>query len=409
MADIGLGLSYWLPRTEFGVEATLRTSVATDMPGASRLATTRDVVLSVTTVEDQNERKTLGIDAGLLEKIDLTVSLDDRGFIQSVNSESSRDVSPIISLLGKAVTLAAAILVDLPDETQTTLEENWAAAHPLLNSSLIALIAKSEALLTRVADPTLEPGATVEAAAALDVVQTQLGLISQMRRSWIAAQASVVGMVSRRFSPAALHLVEEPDLPESLPAGTTFANPQMAEMAATFGVSLAIVDPMREPPQDEEADDLVDLLALRRSRPVAVGVYLRGVDRAWSLEPASVRRLDVVDEYSTTDYLRLDGSWLRAKTFELTYHPDMSLKSFGFGSTSSVSAIATSTEGAVDAIVAAKASMESRKTDDQRALESAKTQLELLQAANDFEVLSATRTRAAELALLEQQRKFNAP
>ena len=122
------------------------------------------------------------------------------------------------------------------------------------------------------------------------------------------------------------------------------------------------------------------------------------------LDGTSVTPMDVVDRYSPIDEVPLDGSWLRSREFNLAYHPDMSLMTFGVGTTPTASAIATSIGDVMDAAGAAAKSVADRPTDEQNKLDAAKTQLDLLKTTNDYEMLSATRAQSVEVAVLEQQK-----
>ena len=192
MAHVGLGLGYWLPRTEFAITFVHRTRVASTADG-SHLVDIVDVSVAPTAVEDPHAHRSLTIDAGLLEKISLTITLDDRGFITGLNSEAGRDISPVLDVVGKAVGLAASLVTVvgiLPVEgsdDEKSLEDQWAEANPGLAALLGPLAEQSRVLLLSLTQ-TDDPKDLVAIGAALEVVQSNLSSISLARRSWIAAR-----------------------------------------------------------------------------------------------------------------------------------------------------------------------------------------------------------------------------
>jgi hypothetical protein len=409
MGKVGLGLGYRLPRTQVSVRTTHRNTVVSGDNG-SVVAQVVDVELQPSAVEDASQRMILFVDQGLLEKISLKVELDDRGFIQSLNGTAGRDVSPVISLLGKAIGLAATIailgLVDVPAQTTpgNTLDEKWRAKFPDLEVRRAELEAQAKRLLAQVADATTQTPDITAAGRALDVVQGQLSLISQARRAWIAGHAAVVGSKAWKFTTSELCKVDGSEFPDELtnPRISTALRPMTTE----FETLVAIIDDERPPPVRRKTEEtLIDQVALRRSRPAQLAIY-RLSRGSWLLDPTSVRSLDIVDSFSTLDYMSLEGTFLRERSFELTYHPDMSLKTFGLTTTSNVAAIATSTGEVMDAIGAARKALSEKPSEDEVELEKAKTQLDLLKTASEYEVLSATRERAGEAAVLEQEKKI---
>lgn len=409
MSDLGLGLSYVLPRTEFTVDVTTRSVVlATD--GGHVLDSVTDVQLASAAVADTDHRHTLRVDAGLLEKISLVLTLDDRGFITALNSEAGRDISPVVSLVGKAVSLATAVLVlgvqAPPAATPDYLEEEWEQRNPELENLRGLLSARAASLLTDLVDEASTPVQLADLGRALEAVQDQLAAVSQARRAWIAGQSTEPVQHSWRLAPADLHRVDGAVLPDAISPTTGSPLTGPLQTMADLGVLAAIADPNRSdtPPTHSEMEP--DCIALRRSRPVVVGIYTKGPDSGWTLDQASMRHMDVVDDFSPTDPLSIDGSWWRMNKFELSFHPDMSLKTFGVGSTSSVAAVATSAGEVMDALGQARKDLAARPTADEEALARAKTQLDLLTAVSGHEVLAATRGRAAELAVLEQQKKL---
>ncbi|WP_157439233.1 hypothetical protein [Agreia sp. Leaf244] len=438
MSEIGLGLAYWLPQTQFSVEVTSRyivshhpdpfpdepspsdesdqgsapptaTSPTSDREGKSWRVKVTDVDVTSQAVEDPDGRRSLRVDAGLLETISLTIGLDDRGFIRSINSETVRDVSPVISLVAKvvgAIMPFAGVAFDLGD--RPSLESEWDEKFPQLRVLRDQLIAHVEGLLRVVSSPDTSASVIIETGAAIEVLQSQLASVSQVRRAWIANQAHIIEKQTFILSPSELLRFPGPSLPQVLDRNSLPAGDSQAVLMDRFRTFIAIVDTARnsEPPRGER--DLKDSVALRRSRRSIVGTYIKQPDNSWKLQEQSVRQLDIVDSHSETDYLELDGSWFRSRKFELVYHPDMSLKSYGVGSASSLSTIATATGEVLDAVGAARKEANARSSADEEKLAKAKTQLELLQTSDQFEILSATHAMSAELAALEQLEKLKA-
>ncbi|MBG0568418.1 hypothetical protein [Actinoplanes aureus] len=400
-----LELGYWLPFTQFAVNTTKRyIVVAGDSGSYKQLAA--DVSLVPTAIADPKSRMTLNIDVRALEKVSLAVNLDDRGFIQSVNSESSKDLAPVMSVVGKAIGLAAAIVAFGPDENIPTasmsLEAEWALKYPLLSQNAAALEVKIAEYLQKVGDPSTLPQDVVHVGAALEALQNQLATISQAKRTWIAAQAGPSTTQGWKYAPEDLMALNG-ELPVTLlePA----IPPQQTDMAGQFGVLVAIVDPDRTGVSRTADGSLVDRIVLRRSRPVTVGVYFRD-EKDWKLDESSVRQLDVVDGHSELDQLSLDGSWLKTKRFELSYHPDMSVKSFGVTTAPNASAVATSLGEILDATSVARKQIAERPAAAEQRLKAATLQLDLLKTASEYEVLAATHRESEELAILELRKRL---
>ncbi|WP_433043433.1 hypothetical protein [Dactylosporangium sp. CS-033363] len=416
MSEVGLGLGYWLPRTRFAIAVTPRTVVRID-EGRSHVEEVQDVRVTPAVVQDPASRHTLTVRASLLETVAVTIELDDRGFIQSINSRSGKDYSPIVSLVGKAVGLAAtfytggvaAITGDLPRQwREASLEDGWNALHPGLADAATALAERTDELLARLGHPETTAAGIAELGRALDVLQQQLAAISEARRGWIAGHARTFETTTWQLAPAELLRVAGPGLPDALVDPPV--PPAQADMSRDWHVLLAIADPDRPAGAAATAErDLTDHVALRRSRPVTIGVYRPHPGRdggAWHLDPDSPAQLDIVDELSVTDLLPLDGSWHRDNKFVLAYHPDMSLKSFGIESAPAVAGLSTSIGEVLDAVAQARKDVAARPSAEEEAAARAKTQLELLQSLNSAEILAATRARSAELAALEQQKKL---
>ncbi|MBP7003566.1 hypothetical protein [Amaricoccus sp.] len=411
MGAIGPGLRYWLPETELTVTATKRKQAAAGARG-SRLEEVVDVDLTHAAVADQTCRRLLQLDAGFLEKLDLTVTLDDRGFITAINSESGRDIAPVLSLVGKVISAVATVamlgLRKTATTTGPTLEKQWEKQHPKLAAQLAALLAQVERLLGELGDPKASPGALRATARALDAVQSQVASIVEVRRAWIAAQAVEVATAVVRLRPFELLPVKGPDLPDLLP-GTLPPQAPLghARLVNDFGCALAIVDRDRaaKPQASDGSVPDVDRLYVRRSRPARVGVYVKGA-KGWALEPDSALALDVVDRFSGTDEIPLDGSWLRTRSVELAWHPDMSLKTYGAKTVSSAGAVSASLGEALDAAAAAYKTVKEKPSAAAEALAKKKAEVDRLKTETEFEVLAAARQRAPAVAVAEQLRKL---
>lgn len=407
MGDIGLGLTYVLPRTEFAVDVVGRQVVAAD-GGQHWLRKVADVQVTTAAVADPEYRQTLWVDAGLLEKISLVVTLDDRGFITALNSEAGRDISPVISLAGKAVSVAAVLMGVLPIEppSEPSLEEQWTKEHDELERLRTALTEQVKRLLDQAANSSTTVEELAQLGPALEAVQAQLATLSEARRAWIAGKATEGDQESWRLSPADLYRVNGTTLPDTLDVRSRDASPCVKEMMRKHGVLVAIADPDRAKKTTANEPMRRDTVALRRSRSVMIAVYTRDSETGWNMEPETLRSLDVVDDFSPTDPLSVDGSWWRMKKFELSYHPDMSLKSFGVSSSPNASAVATSTGDFLDVVAQTGKDIKAGPSDADKELAKAKTQLDLLKTASEYEVLAATKNQAAELAHLEQQKKI---
>lgn len=411
MAEIGPGLRYWLPETEFTVTAVKRHAVEAGEDG-SRLVDVVDVDVAHAAVADQSNRRLLQVDAGLLEKIELTITLDDRGFITAVNSESGRDIAPVLSLVGKAISAAATIAMLGIRETApargATLEEAWEKRHAGLAGRLKALLAQVERLLADLADTAAAPTALHATARALDAVQSQVASIVEVRRAWIAAQAGAAKTATLRLRPFELVRLPGAELPEVLPDGLEATAPLgHARLVRDFGCLLAIADPERgaHPHTGDGSRADIDRLLVRRSRPALTGVYLEG-RKGWALQPDSVQPLDLVDRFSEADEVPLDGSWLRTRSIEFAWHPDMSLKTYGVKTTSSAAVASASLGEALAAATSAYKNVKEKPSAEAAALKARKAEIDRLKTETEYEVLAATRERAAAVAVAEQLAKL---
>jgi hypothetical protein len=416
VADLGVHLNYFLPLTEFLVTVTQRVEVRVTERG-SFTHDVADVVISPGVIADRDAPARLILDAKCLEKIDVTVTLDDAGVISSVNADASQDVAPVISLVGKAITLLSPLRASLlgvvrvenatpPTTAPPSLEEEWTSGPGRnLESHRAALEARAQDLLGALGSLDIEPAETITVAQALGTVQDQLALIGQIRREWVAAHARTKEVCPLRLLPSELVQVRETHLPVQLDASSA-AEATGGRWGDALGVVIAIAD---QPPPASPRPSLVDQrdrVPLRRSRPVEVGVYEQDDHDGWVLRPETLVRMDVVDSASLIDLLPIDARWFRTRSYKLDYHPDKSLKSFGIQSASSISTVASAVGEVMDAVGDAREKAAKEPSEEQAKLAKAKAQLEMMQVGNDIEVLAATRVRASELAVLEQAAKI---
>lgn len=428
------GLAYRLPATAFDVIATKRHLLQVGLDkrfagtrsgdgkqsdDAVRVAASAVDVVVKPTVVPVGAAVVLEVKPEFLEKVSVTVNLDDRGLIESINSESSRDIAGVISLVGKALPLAATFTTGLAlrnsgnDNEPKDLAALWSRSHERLELHRKRLSDQADAMLEDLGSPGTSATDTREVGAALAVLQEQLAAIGRVRREWLVAALPEPTTVRPTLLTDDCVHVPDVALPEVL-LGDDMQVPDAGpsvELAAEYGVRLALADPER--PDGEgplpPAGALEDVILVRRARPVQLGLYRRTGNGSgpgtWKLDRDSVTYLDVVDRYSAIDGISIDGSILRSKKFELAFHADKSVKTFGMASESAVSAISASLGGVADVVTTLRKEA-SKPPAEQRALDKAQTQLDLLKVTSEMEQLSATVDRAAELAALEQQRRL---
>ena len=327
MTHVGLGLSYWLPETHFGVDAVRSRRIRRTAAG-NFLADAVEISVSTRVVADTTSRQALHVRSGLWDKLSLTTALDDQGFLTSINSQSTRDFTPVISFVGKAVPLAVASVVTVLESPMTmSLEDQWAQTNANLARHHHALQVQVGSLLDQITRPQ-PPSAIVEIGKALEALESQLASISETRRSWVAAQAQEVGSGSLDLTPMELVAVPGSELPREL--ARPAVPPSMRELVEDYGALVALCDPLRPAEQvQQHSDSLGDRLVLRRSRPAKVGTYLGNGSGTWTLQTEQVLEIDIVDRWSHTDYLSLQGSWLSPQNFALASHAEPAQKAIG--------------------------------------------------------------------------------
>ena len=111
----------------------------------------------------------------------------------------------------------------------------------------------------------------------------------------------------------------------------------------------------------------------------------------------SVVSLDIVDAQSPTDYFSLDASWRHSKSFTLAYHSDMSLRTFGFMTTSDAGAVSASLGGMLDSVGAAVKLVSQRRPPAGDALAPSRNEIDLPlpRSSTDYEALSATQAQTS--------------
>jgi hypothetical protein len=403
MSDVELGISYWLAQTQFTITLARRNVMETGTFG-SYARPVVDIVIAPNAVADPTSRQSLTVDSGLLAKLSLTINLDERGLIESLASDAGGSGSPVINMVGNAVNHSAttAVTASLPMGgalRSRPLEEAWGHTNGQLASHAAEIEANIGRLLNEIGHADATAASILESGHALELLQSQLAAISQVKLAWLTAQGRETERgVWQLTSSELLHIVDS-ELPPYLADGAVSG--PLAEMANRFGVLIAIADRDRADTDLPMAEDLQDTLVLRRTRPATVGAYLRDDDGGWRLEEPSVLALDILDEFSGVDYVSLDGSWLRGKSFTLAFHPDMSLKTVGLTDAGRASAGATSesrVERVAKPLIAPRAPAEQRSGSDP---------MELPSTSSDYEVLAATRARAGELTIHEQRRKIS--
>lgn len=406
MATSLFPLRYRLPKTIFEVSATKRRTVR-PFPSGSRLESEMELTVGARVRPDIRARCVTSVDESLLEAVSLSVSLDEDGLIDSLGTEAGRDLSPVIDLASKVISLAVSLAPVIfltyepePSDGEPTLEELWAAAYPRSYQALSKLGDQVGHYLGVLETSQLSAD-IIAAGEALTILHRELAAVDRMRRDWIAAQAEVHDPCFWALQTTDLLRLPKADLPAELSVDQSI--PAGAQELAERGILIALVDlERRELPTERPDLERTDEIIFRRARPVTMGVYRLKSD-GWQLDPSFTRGLDIVDAHSTLDEVSLQGRWFRTRTIKLDVHPDRSVKTYAVTSGSTAAAAVTSVGGLFDAVKAIPGVGAAKA---QRELDDAKVKRDLLQTSSEYAQLSATRDRAVELAELEQRVKI---
>jgi hypothetical protein len=114
--------------------------------------------------------------------------------------------------------------------------------------------------------------------------------------------------------------------------------------------------------------------------------------------------MDIVDVFSASDYVALDGSWLRSKSFNLAYHPDMSLRTFGLTTRAKGSVVPSARGNRSERAEGVKPFVQPRTPTD--LLQEPVEPLELSKSTSDYELLAAARAQATDANLIEQRKRL---
>jgi hypothetical protein len=169
---------------------------------------------------------------------------------------------------------------------------------------LRGLTGRSSALLDKLASSDVPEADAVIVGQALTAVQSQIAVIVEARRAWIASHEMSTAM-SKRLGLNDLLVFTGKAFPERLPEVEV---PPGQEGLTASGCLVARLEPkaLRRGRPQAVGDDV---LILRKPRKIRLGVYLRkGQDEAgkpfWDLDADSVRFADVVDCYSDEEELK---------------------------------------------------------------------------------------------------------
>ncbi len=393
MPQIGPRLTYWLPKTEFIVTAKRR-EVVTALSNGNFLRPVFDINVVHSVVADRkSQRRKLELEARFWETVATTITLDDRGFITAISSENTVEVAPYLELVGKLLPLVLPFIGILPPK-EISLEEKWAADedYATLSDHLSKLIDQVHKLLNELGRADAD-AATIELTGrALEVIQAQVASIVETRRLWMAAQETSVELTARLDT---ADLVRVTALDDSVKIDDANIPPAQAALLKDIGCVIAIADPERPSGRWElDRERQREIISIRRTRPVSVGVYVRDLiaselgEPAWSLEPTSVMSLDVLDDRCAEDDLLLNGKG----TVELAFHPDMSIKTFGVKKAAAGTTIVNSLGGIVSSIVESQ-----KKGDKPAAPEKDDFGIHLARTGGPYEALSAIHRRTSVL------------
>lgn len=401
--------SYVVPRLEVKVTSTVR--------AARRFR-------CVTTIKEN-----------FLEEIVVSVGLSDDGLIETVNTESSRDLSPIIDLASKVFSLVLlpfsgiAGMLHVTSATPPTggsatgseeeaanagpLEKQWGAKNPELQKVMEAIEARISGLLETISDSATTTKDTIEVGEVLAVLYRELAALDRVRREWIAGHVRTGQPEVWEFTSDELvfgNVRPGREFPATLSADLQYSD-AVRQLADRHGVLLVLSGSAADKPVTTPGGerDREDEILFRRPRPSAIAMYRREKDEpgaAWTLQPETIQRLDVVDSWSHVDSLSLKGEFWHKHAFKMDLHPDRSIKTYGLTSKTSLGPLASSVGGLVSAGRAAYDEVSKLPSDEEQELSRAKLKLDLLTASDGYSKLSATHQRNAELAELEQRVKI---
>lgn len=324
-----LGLGYWLAQTQFSVTVVKRNEL--ERRGKETFVrAVVDVAVKPSVEADPTGRQRLDLDSALLSDLSLTIDLDERGLLESISTDPDR-ISPRTVGPNELVPDPPSVAVTCNISAKGTppslsLEQQWSRNHEHLVGHAAQIETNIERLLNNLGHFDANPVVIAQSGQALEVLQAQLEAIGRAKQDWMATPAGEHQRAVWHLTTADLVRVDNEELPLSLAHAELSAS--LTEMAERFDVLVLMADGERPETRATPARHQ-SALALRRSRPAKIGVYVRSEIGDWDLQDGSVLALDVVDGFSRLDLIPLDGSWLRSTSFNLVFHADMSLKTFG--------------------------------------------------------------------------------
>jgi hypothetical protein len=422
------------------VTVNRRLEVVTGDQGKHRLEPAIEVILKPKVVADPSAAVSFDINEQFLEALTLEVSLSEEGLLQSINTQASRDLTPVVSLIAKLIPLTTSLLLFAEGAAENfegnTLEEEWATRHPLLARSYTALEQRTATLLDQLSQ-SLKPKDVSAVGAAIHVLRGELALIDRVRREWMVGWASAVETVLLDLKLSDVIRLEGQYLPATLAIDPESVLPPLRPLVDA-GVAIAVADQFTAGPASLPGAE--DAILVRRARPVWVGIYRHPFtapqpdqpptsdqsnaadagDVVSDLNPSTdlpiveglqwqltdALQIRVVDEVSPVDTIDVRGNWWQNRTVELSFHPNQTLKTYGITTASTIGAVVTAAGGVIDAAVAAGKTLAERPTAEEDTLQAAKQRLDMAKTSSEMAQLAATQERAAELAELEQRAKL---
>lgn len=414
MAPALIPLRYYLPKTMASI-GHVKSKIIENRNSEHYVADEFVTTLNLGRVADRTVQYTTSFDEDFLETLSVTVQLDDEGVIESISGESGRDITPFLEIASSVIQLASASILlaqpNRPSQAPTqSLEKQWETR----NENLVQYRAGLEGQLLRLADflvdPTSTPTDIVELNAAVSAIQFRLYELDRIQREWIASRA-------RSSAPENFHLdtkdiirVNSRSLPPALMVEPTDIPRAQEITTQEHGFLIVVADPNRsavEQTVDSDLIDSTDTICFRRTRTAKYGIYRRenGLEtNRWLLEPNCSEIVDIVDEFSPMEVIRLDASWLRKRKVTIEFHDDGSIKTYGIVSNPALSSAAIGTS--LDSVGKFIAKARSAPTPEERELERAKFAFDQLKTADEMSKLTALTGRAAELAELEQRARI---